>query len=162
MSEQEAVEQPGAGENPGSMEGAQIGFFVNRHYLSDLSVENPVGRVDDAQLPEIAYGLDGSVNATPLGEEGMFLVEVGLCLTAMLRNRVVFMVEITYRIEVELRGIPDLVRPFTLLVSVPEWIFPLLQEVLQRNATYAGYPEAKFTAPNYREKYVAGQMSQAA
>lgn len=162
MSEQETVEQQGAGENPKNITGAQIGFIVSRHYLSDLSVENPVGRVDDAQLPEIAYGLDGSVNATPLKVDGMFLVEVGLRLTAMQRDHVVFMVEITYRIEVELRGIPEPVQPFTLCVSVPEWIFPLLQEILQRNAAYAGYPGAQFNAPNYREKYVAGQMPQIA
>lgn len=162
MSEQETVEQQGAGNNPGSIEGAQIGFFVGHHYLNDLSVENPVGRVDDARVPEIAYGLDGSVNASPLKADGAFLVEVGLRLTAMLRDRVVFLVEVTYRIEVELRGIPEPVQPFTLCVSVPEWIFPLLQEILQRTAAYAGYPDAQFNAPDYREKYEAGMVSQAA
>jgi preprotein translocase subunit SecB len=161
MSEQETVEQQVADENEGSMESAQIGFFVGRHYLCDLSVENPTGRVEDTQLQEIVYALDGSVNAKQLGEEGLFLVELGLRLTAILRDRVVFMVEITYRVEVELRGIPEPVQPFTLGVSVPEWIFPLLQEILQRNAAYAGYPEAIFNAPDYRGKYVANQESRA-
>ena len=142
----EAVKNQGAGE---------IGFFINRHYLHDLSVENPVGRVADEDAADLRYGLDGRVDAKPMQALNTFMVEVNMQLTSMLREQVVFLVDATYRVEVELRGIPEPVQPFTLCVSVPEAIFPAIREILQRNGGYAGYPEMQVNAPDFRAFYVA-------
>jgi preprotein translocase subunit SecB len=156
--EQDVGERPGAGEagiaeNPQG--GAGIGFFINRHYLQDLSVENPVGRVAVEDLPQLRYGLDGRVDANPTGTHDIFLVGINMQFTSMLREKVVFLVDITYRVEVELHGIPEPVAPFTLCVNVPEAVFPILQEILQRNGGYAGYPEMQVRAPDFRAMYVA-------
>ena len=77
MSEQDVGERPGAGE-AGIAEkpkgGTGIGFFINRHYLHDLSVENPVGRVADEDLLHLRYWLDGRVDANPMVAPDTFLV----------------------------------------------------------------------------------------
>jgi len=134
---------------------AEIGFFINRHYLHDLSVENPLGRVAIEDVAQLRYGLDGKVSARAMEAPHTSLVEINMQLTSMLREQVVFLVDVTYRVEVELRGIPEPVAPFTLCVSVPEAVFPAIQEILQRNAGYAGYPEMQISAPDFRAVYVA-------
>lgn len=158
MSEQEVGERSGAGTAGEAVinQGVSgIGFFINRHYLHDLSVENPVGRVADEDLLHLRYGLDGRVDANPTGAPDTFLVGINMQFTSMLREQVVFLADVTYRVEVELRGIPELVAPFTLCVSVPEAVFPALQEILQRNGGYAGYPEMQVNAPDFRAIYAA-------
>lgn len=158
MSDQEVGERPGAeeaGEAEKNQGGRGIGFFINRHYLHDLSVENPVGRVADEDLLQLRYGLDGRVDASPTGVPDTFLVGINMQFTSMLREQVVFLADVTYRVEVELRGIPEPVAPFTLCVSVPEAVFSALQEILQRNCAYAGYPEMRVNAPDFRALYVA-------
>lgn len=156
MSERQITEGPEARERL-EEEKAEIGFFINRHYLHDLSVENPVGRVTDEDAAQLRYGLDGRVDARPLGALNTFLVGINMQLTSMLREQVVFLADVTYRVEVELRGISEQAVPFTLCVSVPEAVFPALQEILQRNGGYAGYPEMRVNAPDFRALYAAKQ-----
>lgn len=158
MSGQEVDEkqEAGAAGETGKNQGIEeIGFFINRHYLHDLSVENPVGRVADEDLLHLRYGLDGRVDANPMVAPDTFLVAINMQFTSMLREQVVFLADVTYRVEVELRGIPEPVAPFTLCVSVPEAVFPALQEILQRNGGYAGYPEMRVNAPDFRALYAA-------
>lgn len=151
----EKQEAGAAGEAGINQGGGKIGFFINRHYLHDLSVENPVGRVADEDVSQLRYGLDGRVDANPTGAPDTFLVGINMQFTSMLREQVVFLVDVTYRVEVELRGIQERVAPFTLCVSVPEAIFPEIQEILQRNGGYAGYPEMRVNAPDFRALYAA-------
>ena len=150
---QEAIEAGGVAESQGI---GEIGFFIIRNYLHDLSVENPVGRVaKNEDIAQLRFGLEGRVEVKPMEAPNTSLVEINMQLTSMLREQVVFLVDVTYRVEVELRGIPELVAPFTLSVNVPEAIFPVLQEILQRNAGYAGYPEMQMRMPDFRALYVA-------
>jgi preprotein translocase subunit SecB len=157
MSEQDVGIRPGAGQAGMAEEpqgGSGIGFFINRHYLHDLSVENPVGRVADEDVKQLRFGLEGRVDAKPEALNS-FLVGINMQFTSMLREKVVFLVDITYRVEVELRGIPEPVVPFTLGVNVPEAVFPILKEILQRNGGYAGYPGMQVNAPDFRAMYAA-------
>lgn len=154
MSEQQITEDTEAQEKL-EVKKPEIGFFINRRYLHDLSVENPVGRVADEDMLQLRYGLDGRVNINPMEAPDTFLVGINMQYTSMLREQVVFLVDVTYRVEVELRGIPEPVAPFTLCVSVPEAVFPALQEILQRNGDYAGYPEMRVNAPDFRALYTA-------
>ena len=50
---------------------------------------------------QLRYGLDGRVDARPMEALNTFLVEVNMQLTSVLREQVVFLVDVTYRIEVE-------------------------------------------------------------
>ena len=129
----------------------EIGFLIKQHYLNDLSVENPVGRVAQEEAPALRLGLDGGVRVSPLAEADSHRVEISLRLTAALGERVVFLAELTYRVEVELHGIPEPVRPHLLCVEVPVAIFPVIQEILVRNGAYAGYPDMQVSPLDFRE-----------
>lgn len=129
----------------------EIGFLIKQHYLNDLSIENPAGRVAQEEAPGLRLGMDGGVKVNPLAETDAFRVEITLRLTAALGERVVFLAELTYRVEVELRGIPEPVRPHVLCVEVPTAIFPVIREILVRNGGYAGYSELQVAPLDFRE-----------
>lgn len=139
----------------------RAGFLIHRHYLNDLSVENPVGRIADGDVPKVRQGMDGRVSAFAMKDENRFRVDVQLQLTASVESRTVFLAEITYRAEVELVGIARELQPEVLSVEVPTAIFPALQEVLQRNAGYAGYPDMQLAPVDYRSIFERDRQQQA-
>ena len=144
MSEQTSQElQQGQSNEP-------VGFFIHRHYLHDLSVENPVGRIADEDVSKVGQSMDGRVDAFPMQGENRFRVDVQLQLFAAVESRPVFLTEITYRAEVELQGIAKGFEAGVLCVEVPTAIFPTIQEVLQRNAGYAGYPDMQISPLDYQ------------
>lgn len=136
----------------------KVGFLIHRHYLNDLSVENPVGRIADEDALKVQQGMDGRVDAFPMEGENRFRVDVRLQLTAVVESRTVFLAEITYRVEVELAGIAKELEAEVLCVEVPSAIFPMLQEVLQRNAGYAGYPDMQLAPLDYRAMFERNQQ----
>lgn len=140
----------------------QAGFFIHRHYLHDLSVENPVGRIPDEDAPKVGQSMDGRVDAFPMQGENQFRVDVQLQLFAAVESRPVFLTEITYRAEVELRGIAKELEAEVLCVEVPTAIFPMLQEVLQRNAGYAGYPDMQLVPLDYRAMFERNRQAKEA
>jgi protein-export chaperone SecB len=117
-----------------------IGFRILRSYLNDLSVENPIGRLSDEVAAELSHHAGVSVAATPLEVAGTWQVEVGVQLAASRSGRTIFLLELNYRVDVELQGIPDPIVAHTLKVGVPTTIFPAIKEIIEQNGAYAGYP----------------------
>ena len=138
--------------------GEKAGFLIHRHYLNDLSVENPVGRIANEDVPKVQQGMDGRVDVFSMEEENRFRVDMQLQLTAVVESRTVFLAEITYRAEVELVGIAKGLEAEVLCVEVPSAMFPMLQEVLQRNAGYAGYPDMQLAPLDYRAMFERKQQ----
>lgn len=137
----------------------EVGFLIKNHYLNDLSIENPVGRIAPDEAHGLQLGMDGGVKAISLAEADSFQVAITLRLTAALRERVVFLAELTYRVEVELHGIPEPMRPQVLCVEVPTAIFSTIQEILMRNGAYAGYPELQIAPLDFLEVFNRNQSA---
>ena len=120
------------------------GVLILNHYLVDLSVENPGGRVPDERAADVALGMEVSVSVQPApgAPAGLFGVQVSLGLTASLNERVVFLIELRYGVVAQLKGISDpaLTDPL-LYVQVPTAIFPQLKSIVEQNGAFAGYPE---------------------
>lgn len=134
----------------------QTGFTICRSFLADLSVENPTGPVVADLATEIKLGLDGEVNVTSM-LNNVHQVDVGLRLTAALGARVIFLAELTYRVEVTLQGIPEPVVSQVLCVDVPNTVFPVIQEIMVRNGAFAGYPEMQVLPLDFRKIFLAKQ-----
>jgi protein-export chaperone SecB len=117
-----------------------IGFLILRHYLNDLSVENPIGLLPDEAAAELTHHAGVSVAATSLEAADTWQVEVGVQLAASRSGRTIFLLELNYRVDVELRGIPDPLVAHTLKVDVPTTVFPAIKEIIANNGAYAGYP----------------------
>ena len=122
------------------------GVLILNHYLIDLSVENPGGRVPEESAADLALGMEVSVNAQPApgAPVGLFGVQISLGLTASLNERVVFLIELRYGVVAQLRGITDPVLAQPLLyVQVPTAVFSQLKTIVEQNGAFAGYPELR-------------------
>lgn len=134
---------------------AAIGFHILRHYLNDLSVENPIGRLSDEAAAELSHHVGVSIATTALEATGGWQVEVGVQLAASRGGRTIFLLELNYRVDVELQGIPDPVVAHTLKVDVPTAIFPAIKEIVERNGAYAGYPGIELEPFDFRAIHYA-------
>lgn len=128
---------PAVAEPPGP------GFFVHRHYLTDLSVESPFGRIPDEATQHLLMGYDARVSASPMEEEGTHQVDAMVQLQAAVGEQKVFLAELTYRMIVQLHQIATDDIPETLLVHVPTFMNPAMKSVFEHTGAFAGYPDMK-------------------
>ena len=139
----------------------QYGFFINRQYLYDLSVENLVGEIVPQDMPVLKQGLEGSVQAHAVEQADAasapadFNVDITIKLSAAINDRVVFIIELTYRVEVTPSSIPDFALPQMLCVAVPTNVFASIKQILQQNAAYAGYPDLYVADFDFNAMYYA-------
>jgi len=124
----------------------KVGFHVRQHYLKDLSVENPRGPAAPHEIRDLTIDLDGRLEVES-GEaehrgvpERYDVVKCTLTVTASRDSDVMLLCEITYVAEVRLENVPDPVRPQILSTSVPQFMMPLINRVLDLGARAAGYP----------------------
>jgi preprotein translocase subunit SecB len=133
-----------------SAESAPIGFRIVRHYLNDLSVENPVGYLPDDAIAELSHHAGVSVACKALESGGLWQVEIGIQLAASHEGRTVFLLELNYRVDVAPQGIPDPVLTHVLRVEVPTAAFPVIKEIIERNGAFAGYPGIELQPFDFR------------
>lgn len=129
------------------------GFFINRHFLVDLSVENPYGRLPDDVLPQLRLDHGVHIETKPLDQPNLHQVDIWLRLTVAADAQPVFVTELNYRAEVELKLIPDPVVPQTLNVDVPEALTPMLQDVFSSATRHSGYPDLKLHNLDFRSLF---------
>jgi preprotein translocase subunit SecB len=119
------------------------GAYILEHYLADFSIENLAGRLPAEQAAELALGMEASVYAAPLPEAapGMHGVQITLGLPAQQGERIIFLIEMRYRVNVRVQGVSPENIPALLQVQVPSAVFPAIKEIVERNGAFAGYPE---------------------
>lgn len=115
------------------------GFFVLDHFVADLSMENPFGRLPAELLPDLHHGLSVFAKVKPL-EKDDYRVEIGVQLEAAVVKRVFFVLEMVYRADVRLHLIPTEEVDEFLHVKVPEALTATLRAVIEQNGRFAGYP----------------------
>ena len=134
------------------------GFFILRHYLLDLSVECPFGRIDAAHLPVLRMGHDLRMAALPLdAEQSIFRVDIFVRLSAAINDQLVFIAELTYRVEVQLHMIAEADAPEILVVGVPNAMQPVLRTIFEQNGDWAGYPDMRIGNLDFAKAYAEGQ-----
>lgn len=129
------------------------GFFILNHYLFDLSVECPGGRILPEDVPRVAQGYDLRVSVFPLEGEGRNRVDIFVRLTAQVGERVVFMAELNYRVEVQFQNIPEAQLKEFLLVHVPNAVQPALRQIFEQNGAWCGYPDMRVGELNFAKAY---------
>ena len=119
------------------------GAYILDQYLADFSIENPGGRVPVEQAAELVLGLDVSVKTAPLPDSpsGMYGVQIGLGMPARLGDRIIFLIELRYRVNVQLQGVDEANIARMLTVQVPSAVFPTLKAIVEQNGAFAGYPD---------------------
>ncbi|WP_031433498.1 protein-export chaperone SecB [Methylomarinum vadi] len=116
----------------------QPGFFLDQHFLTDLSFESPRGPVPAKECENIQKKLEAEV--TTKETEGSDMVLLNLTLEAKYQQRTAFLCEITYCAYVTMNNIPEQVKSQILNVSVPISLIPFLNNAIDHAAKAAGYP----------------------
>ena len=127
-------------------------FAIERIYLKDLSVEVP-------NAPEIFLEAEAptvEVNITTDGrmiQEGVFEVTVGVTLTAKLKEKTVFLVELAQAGLFQLRNIPEQDIPPLLGIACPNTLFPYLRESVSSVTSRAGFTPVILAPMNFEGLY---------
>ena len=119
------------------------GAYILDQYLADFSIENPGGRVSAGQASELVLGMDVAVAAAALTDaaDGKYGVQIALALPARLGERIIFLIELRYRVNVQLQGVDAANVAALLHVQIPNAVFPALKAIVETNGAFAGYPE---------------------
>lgn len=127
------------------------GAYILEQYLADFSIENPGGRLPVEQAAELDLGLEASVVAAALPDAapGRYGVQITLGLPAQLGERVIFLIEMRYRVNVQVQGVSAENIPALLHVQIPNVVFPAIKEIVERNGAFAGYPELVLLPINF-------------
>jgi preprotein translocase subunit SecB len=129
------------------------GFFILKHYLFDLSVECPSGRIAGEEAARVAQGYDLHVKAAALPAENQHQVDIFIRLKASVEQRVIFMAELNYRVEVELRLIPEEDIAELLMVQIPDAMQPVFRHLFEQNGHWCGYPEMQVGDLDFARAY---------
>jgi preprotein translocase subunit SecB len=117
------------------------GFVIARHYLLDLSVENPYGRLNEALVDTVETSDAVQVDVfPPVDNSPVYRVDVTIRLTAQTHGREFFVSELRHRAEVLLHQVPPEDVGHILNVQVPEALLPACSGILMHTARFAGYP----------------------
>ena len=119
------------------------GAYILDQYLADFSIENPGGRVSAGQAAELVLGMDVAVAAAALTDaaDGKYGVQIALALPARLGERIIFLIELRYRVNVQVQGVDAADLAALLHVQIPNAVFPALKAIVEANGAFAGYPE---------------------
>jgi protein-export chaperone SecB len=129
----------------------QPGFFINRHYLTDLSFENPRGPVIAEECDKITKQLQAEVQIKE--DKEIDTIVLTLTLEASYKGRAAFVCEISYCAQVQMKNIPDQLKSQILNVSVPTSLIPFLNNAIDHAAKAAGYPGINISTIDFAEIY---------
>lgn len=135
------------------------GFLILNHYLVDLSVENPMGRLSDEYLNEIAAEHGVHVKVSPL-PEGCHRVDIFVRLTARAGIQTVFVAELNYRADARLHQVPDQAAAEILHVQLPSALLPFIKDIFESNGRFAGYPGLQLHGLDFAAAFNAGRAPQ--
>jgi preprotein translocase subunit SecB len=120
-----------------------IGFFVERHFLKDLSFENPAGPVSMEETPTVNVQVGGNVLSRSSDGKDSYVVETTLTITGRDPQKTRFICELTYVADVLLKNIPEPVREQTLSVDVPKFLIAHINDVIDHAGRAGGLPGLK-------------------
>ena len=135
--------------------GNGVPFMIGAQYIKDLSFENPRGVETLSALqqnPDVS--VDVSTNATQIGDEGMFEVSLFVRAEATLKDKPVFIVELTYSGIVQVSGVPDeQVKPIV-LIEGPRHLFPFARAIVSNAVRDGGFPPLLINPIDFGALYV--------
>ena len=133
-------------------ENQQPVFQVQRVYVKDMSLEQPNSPAIflDTETPKLEIGV--AVAAEKLADD-IFESTVTLTLTARIKDKVAFLVEIKQAGIFEVRNIPDEQLDPLLGIGGPTLLYPYLRANIADVITRAGFPPVHLAEINFEAYY---------
>ena len=137
-----------------SEQNEQPSFSIEKLFVKDLSLEVPnaprVYLERDAPQVEVAMN-----NAAQAIDEGFYEVVLTVTVTAKLKEKTVFLVELSYGGVFRIRNVPAAELDPVLGVTCPNILFPYVREVVSETVTRAGFPPVILHPMNFEAIYQA-------
>lgn len=145
---------------------ADVRLLVHRHYIKDLSVENPNAPeiFTKREQPQVKVQLD--VNASRL-QERIFEVVLSTKVDATVEDKAAFIVELDFAALIKVGDkVEDSEIEKILAVEVPQLLFPFARNIVADVTRDGGYPPLLVNPVDFaslrRQKVAAAQSAQPA
>ena len=133
-------------------------FSIEKIYLKDLSVEVP--NAPEVFLETEAPGMEVNINsAARTVQDGMFEVVLSVTITARIKDKAVFLVEVAQAGVFQIRNVPQEDIGPLLGIACPNTLFPYVRETISTVTARAGF-QPVLLAPMSFENIYQQQMQQ--
>ena len=139
-------------DNLGAIQGKQD-FVIVAQYLKDLSFESPMTpqilftKIEEA--PAIEINID--IQAKKI-DENTFDVALKIRANNKLKDKTIFLIEVTYNAIVKLMA-PQEIEEKILLIKVPELIFPYVRSIITGVTQDSGFPPFAMASIDFNTLY---------
>lgn len=137
-----------------SEQNEQPSFSIEKLFVKDLSLEVPnAPRVYlERDVPQVEVAMNNAAQAI---DEGFYEVVLTVTVTAKLKEKTVFLVELSYGGVFRIRNVPAAELDPVLGVTCPNILFPYVREVVSETVTRAGFPPVILHPMNFEAIYQA-------
>ena len=133
-------------------------FSIEKIYLKDLSVEVP--NAPEVFLETEAPSMEVNINsAARTVQEGMFEVVLSVTITARIKEKAVFLVEVAQAGVFQIRNVPQQDMGPLLGIACPNTLFPYVRETISTVTSRAGF-QPVLLAPMSFENIYQQQLAQ--
>lgn len=133
-------------------EQSQPVFAIEKMYVKDLSLEipNAPNIFLERDTPEINMQLGSKHQSV---DEGLYEVLLTVTVTAKIKDKIMFLVEVQQAGIFRIRNVPDGEIDPVLGIGCPTILFPYLREVVSDTITRAGFPPVILSPVNFEAIY---------
>ncbi len=133
-------------------------FSIEKIYLKDLSVEVP--NAPEVFLETEAPAMEVNINRAARGvQDGMFEVVLSVTITARIKEKTVFLVEVAQAGVFQIRNVPQQDMAPLLGIACPNTLFPYVRETISTVTSRAGF-QPVLLAPMSFENIYQQQLQQ--
>jgi preprotein translocase subunit SecB len=136
-------------------------FSIEKVYVKDLSLEIP--NAPQAFLEREAPTVDVQLHHNTTGvEEGVYQTILTVTITAKVKEKTLFLVEVAQGGIFVVRNVPAPELEAVLGIACPNILFPYVREVVSDTVTRAGFPPVVLAPVNFEAIYQAQRDPQPA
>ena len=133
-------------------------FSIEKIYLKDLSVEVP--NAPEVFLETEAPAMEVNINSAARGvQDGMFEVVLSVTITARIKDKTVFLVEVAQAGIFQICNVPQQDMAPLLGIACPNTLFPYVRETISTVTSRAGF-QPVLLAPMSFENIYQQQLQQ--
>lgn len=134
-------------------------FNIEKIYVKDLSLEIPHAPKIflERDTPEVNIQLHSKGDRI---DEGMYEVLLTITVTAKIKERTMFLIEVGQAGVFQIRHIPETELDPVLGIACPTILFPYLRESVSDIVTRAGFPPVILNPVNFEALYQQGKQAE--
>lgn len=136
-------------------------FSIQKIFVQDLSLEIPNAPQIflEREQPQVDVQLQSKGRQIDAG--GVYEVLLTVTVTAKIKDKTMFLVEVTQAGLFDIRNVPQAELEPVLGIACPNILFPYLREVVSDTVTRAGFPPVLLNPINFEALYLQRKQAEA-